>query len=255
MLQGIGRTVVACLGIALLSAAAGGVASSDLSEILLEAQRLIEEQRVTEALEVLDEGRDLAASLEQENLVTMELYLWQAAITHLDFASQLTNQEQYREYADRSRQRWEAYIDWYGKLTDQQKKSLPAKNVRIMKATVHLANSLIRMETPREIFTAFYEVPDVRYLSSESFKLWKSWLYACPDMEPVPSAQRDAALRRQKICTEACAEDWRGYAEVLADWADADWDATNIADPNERMLGLRRRESDQIFAVENECGN
>ena len=234
---------------ALVGHAVAAPLQNNLSSLLQEAQTLIEDGRITEALTVLNEGQALAANLTLENITAVERYRWEVAITHLDFANQLTNPDQYREYASRARQKWKEYIDWYTLLSADERSVLPA--VRIMAASQHLANSIIRTEKPRNLFTEYADIPDARYLNSESLDLWKTWLYACPEMRPVAPQDRTPQLRAEKVCR--CPEEWFVYAEVLQEWTEANWESSQNITPPRRTLTRRLRESGQVFEAINQC--
>lgn len=234
---------------ALVGHAVAAPPQNNLLSLLQKAQTLVEDGRITEALTVLDEGQALAANQPRKNVTAVERYRWEVAITHLDFANQLTNSAQYREYARRARQKWKEYIDWYTRLSAEERSVLPA--VRIMAASQHLGNSIIRTEEPRDLFTEYADIQDARYLNSESLDLWKTWLYACPEMRPVASRARSAQLRAEKVCL--CCEEWRLYAEVLQEWAEANWESSRNITPPSRTLSRRLRESGQVFEAINQC--
>ncbi|MFQ5631192.1 MAG: hypothetical protein ACE5I1_20665, partial [bacterium] len=149
-----------------------------LSEVLLQLRNHIEQGKMTEALELLDKGQVAAALLENENLNLHEEFLWEASMANLDFANELRNREQYVEYARRAKERWKDYINWFHQLSQEDKGRLSSSHDRINKATTHLGNSILRMHAPRDIFTEYAEIPDVGYLSTVSFTIWKQWLYA-----------------------------------------------------------------------------
>jgi len=220
--------------------------SRSLSEILREVRELIGQERITDALELLDEVRVSAAMLERETLILQEEFLWEAAMLQLEFANHLTNREQYLEYARRAYVAWKDYVGWYHNLSVEDKKRLGSNHTRIKAASAHLGNSIIRMGEPRTLFREYADIHDVSYLGTDAIELWKHWLYACPEMQPVKSSERSAELRRRKICDEKCKEDWLAYGETLKEWASVEFLRTSV---RERKL----READQIKQEAERC--
>lgn len=200
-----------------LMLASGTLLGQRVSETLSEVRELIADGNFTQALDRLERARIDATVLEREQLVLQEEFLWQNAITPLDFAQKLTNKRQFRAYAKRSMEGWNDYVNWYHHLTPAQRTQLGSGNDRINKATAHLGNALVRMEEYSLLFEKYADIPAIRYLGPDAIKLWKHWLYACPNWVPVK--ERTAARRRRKICTEECGDRWLIYADTLEEWA------------------------------------
>lgn len=217
--------------------------SAELTRVLAEAQRLLDQGRTMEALEVLEQAAELATDLEVRNLVLQEEVLWQAAMSNLDFAQELTNQTQYRIYAQRARDLWKAYIEWYADLSPEERKQLPRRNRRIEAATRHLGNANVRSEDLANVFADYADIPEAAFLGTEALRLWKSILYRCPDWRPV---EQTGALRREKICSEECGEEWLTYADVLKEWSTA-----SQAGPASKRSASR--ETEEITRVADSC--
>lgn len=224
---------------------AGTLLGQSISETLVQVRQLIAEGKLTEALDRLERALIDGTVLERENLVLQEEFQWQAAMAPLDFAQQLTYQDQFRAYAKRSVERWERYIDWYHQLTPDEREQLASGHNRINMATAHLGNAMVRMGQPSLFFDRYANIPDILYLGPDAIALWKQWLYACPEWVPAP--ERTAALRRRKICTEECKEPWLIYAETLEEWA--------MSFPLRESVRARSlREASQIHEASQSCG-
>src|ERR1019366_7556701 len=89
---------------------------------------------------------------------------------------------------------------------------------RTQAVTAFLGNADLRMEDPRKLFEDYSNVPDVTFLGTDAIELWKNTLYTCPNWQPVSPDER-GDLRRRKICSDSCTEDWRVYASTLDEWA------------------------------------
>jgi hypothetical protein len=219
---------------------------NDLSTILNRTRQLISEGKITEALELLQEVGKRIDIMETENLKMQEEFLWERAMHHLDFSNKLTNRDQYIAYATLAHEYWRDYINWYERLFPENRAKLPKSNIRIKMATAHLGNCIIRMGEPRRLFQEYSEISNVDYLGVDAIDLWKSWLYACPDMRPVQSSERTIELRRKKICDESCKEDWISYADIVDQWA-------KVENLNANARLQRLREVNQIKETAKRC--
>lgn len=237
-------TRVVAVGALMFMLCAGTVLGQSISETLLQVRQLIAEGKLTEALDRLERALIDGTVLERENLVLQEEFQWQAAMAPLDFAQQLTFQDQFRAYAQRSMEGWERYINWYHQLTPDERDQLGSGHNRINMATAHLGNATVRMGQPSLFFDRYANIPDILYLGPDAIALWKQWLYACPEW--IPATERSAALRRRKICTEECMEPWLIYAETLKEWA--------MSFPLRESVRARSlREASQIHEASQSC--
>lgn len=218
-----------------------------LSTILHEAEQLKKQGKTTEALKKLEEF-DIV-SLEKENLILQEKFLWARAMYNLDFADELCNRNQYIAYAKIARGYWQNYINWYHQLSKQNKDMLDSLgHKRIKMATAHLGNSIIRMEEPRRLFKEYCDIPDVQYLGFNAIDLWEHWLYACPDMQPIKLLECTDELLQTKVCNNKCTNDWLYYAETLAEWAQVEY-------LREEVRGRKLEEAYRIKEIAENCQN
>ena len=237
---------LSAITVVILPIIAGPVQTQDqLLRILTQARSLVEQGRTADALKILNEASAAVVALETENLILKEEFLWETAMSNLDFSNQLTVQGQYIEYARMACECWKRYINWYSSLPSEQKARL-GQRIRINMATAFLGNSIIRMGEPRRLFEEYAEISEPEFFGPDALALWKSWLYACPDMVPVPSAARTTELRRRKICDSECTEYWVIYADTLALWAQK-------ANLSQLVRERKLREAEQIKQIAEEC--
>lgn len=220
--------------------------TQSLLSSLAKAQHLISVGRIPDALEVLKNLATAASALQRDNLRLKEEVLWQSAMAHLDFAQQLINQDQRNHYAARARDHWLQYIQWFDTLSDGEKANLPSGNMRINQAVRFLGNSLVVMRDQRRLLHEYMNIPRPQYLGVDAIELWKDILYSCPDWSE--SRPRTASLRRAKICSQECKEDWIAYGAALKDWA-KEYNLRNVA--RERYL----REAEQIQQESARCSS
>jgi len=221
--------------------------TSEISRILRQARQLISENRIIDALELFEEV-SIGLVMIDKNPISQEEFLWERAMLYLDFANQLTNRNQYIEYAKRAHSYWCDYIGWYDDLSPEDREKLGNWHIRIKKATAHLGNSTIRMEEPILIFEDYPVICKAEDLGVDAIKLWKHWLYACPEMIPVNSSERTAELRRRKICNVNCTDHWLCYAEILYEWAE-------LEDLRPSVRNLKQKEARQIEDAAKTCNN
>ena len=247
----IGRkqTIIVAIGwsiLMLVIASNLGQPSDRVLTTLLAVREHIRNDNITEALQILENAQIDNAVLGRTNLKVQEEYLWQAAITPSDFAAQLTYRLQYQAYAKRSMERWKNYIDWYHRLSSEQKNQLRPGHIRINKATAHLGNAIVRMEQYELLFDEYANIPDITYVGPDAIKLWKHWLYACSDWIPMPSSERSSEARKRIICTEQCRDYWLDYADTLEEWA-------GVYSLRTAVRNRRLREVSQIREVSKTC--
>jgi len=179
---------------------------------------LIQAGNTTEALALLDKALEETTEIESENLDLREELLFEAAGANLEFAQTLSNPPQYRFYAEKARARLLDYVAWFKGLSPANVNKLTRN--RIETVTAFLGNADIRMGDQRKLFEDYGNIPNVTFLGPDAIELWKSTLYTCPNWQPVSSEERgDPKLRRRKICSDTCTEDWRVYASTLEEWA------------------------------------
>jgi len=189
----------------------------DLSRNLNQAQELIRTGKPLDALALLDAIQRALSGIVIENLTFQEEVLWENATDHIDFAQDASNPETRKRDASIARDRWENYITWYGQLSDAQRAKLPPDHVRINAATRYLGNAIILMEDQQVLFNEYKNIPQVEYLGTDAFDLWKNALYQCPDGRPF--TDRTSRARLTKICIEECTGEWLAYAGTLSEWA------------------------------------
>jgi hypothetical protein len=217
-----------------------------LIDNLKQAQELIKAGKIPDALTLLDETKDDALKAKTDNLALEEDILWQTAMAYLDFSTVLTNAEQYKHYARLARDQWKEYINWFDQLSDEDRAKLPNGHVRINAATRHLGNAIIRMEDRGQLLDDYNNISRVEDLGTEAIELWKNTLYECPDWRPV--ADRTPGIRREKICSADCKDEWLTYADTLTEWADK-------ANLRKAAQAFYIREANQIKEVAKACQN
>jgi hypothetical protein len=217
-----------------------------LIDNLKQAQELIKAGKIPDALTLLDETKHSAIEYEIANLALKEDILWQTAEAHSDFSTVLTNAEQYKHYAGLARGQWKDYIDWFDGLSDGERAKLPAGHVRINAATRHWGNATIRMDEHWLLFDDYNGISRIEDLGTEAIELWKNTLYECPEWHPVPD--RTPSVRREKICSKDCKDQWLAYADTIKMWADK----ANLRKPAQAVY---MREAAQINEEANACKN
>lgn len=222
------------------------VGQSQLSKTLSKIRNELKNGNITNALDLFDEASENPELLKEEEIKIQEVFLWDRAMTHLDFSNKLTNTKQYIIYAEKAYEYWRTYILWYNALSPVQRETFPRENQRIKMAVAFMGNSIIRMSKPEILFDEFVKVPDPTFFGTNAFDLWKSWLYALPNYRPITSAERTTSLRNKLICDENSREKWRDYADMLQEWTEV-----------ERLTTTARksylRESAQIINVYENC--
>lgn len=189
--------------------------AKSIADTLVQAREKIEEGQPTEGLALLDQALAAATGIEGQNLSLRERLLFEAASANLEFAGALKNREQYRVYAGKARRQFLDYTKWFAGLSSADKKLVANRTQTV---TAFLGNADLRMEDQRKLFEDYSNIPDVTFLGTDAIELWKNTLYTCPDWQPVSPDER-GDLRRRKICSDSCTEDWRVYASTLEDWA------------------------------------
>lgn len=219
---------------------------SQLSKTLSKIRTELKNGNITNALDLFDEVSENQELLKKEEIKIQEVFLWERAMTNLDFANKLKNTTQYVSYAEKAYEYWNNYISWFNDLTTEQRSTIPKENQRIKMAVAHMGNSIIRMHKPEILFEEYVKVPDPTYFGTNAFDLWKSWLYALPIYKPISSAERTTTLRNRLICNENCKDKWRDYADMLQEWAE-----------KERLTTTAKRsylrEATQIINIYDNC--
>lgn len=210
-------TFIACV-CTLLAIFSQPIGAQDLPSLLGEAQRLISRGQTLRALELIEEAKASAATIEGQALGLQEEVHWQDAMMNLEFADQLTEYQAYTSYAAKARRKWKEYLDWYHRLTSEEREKLPVSNRRVNMATAHLGNACSRMHDLSGLFEEYRNLAAIEYLGFDAIALWKNMLYQCPSW--TPEAGREASVRRTKICNERCTEQWLVYAGSLEEWVD-----------------------------------
>jgi hypothetical protein len=200
--------VLACVG---LSDVKGQDKSHEIETLLNDADHLLDQKRISDAIVVLDKAAATATELDTMTKIQSRTYL-KAAETNLQYAQQLTNPTQYRVFARAARDYFKDYIFWCRTAPEEIRPTIR----QIRKAVVDLARGIERMEELHHIFDDFAEIP-VIYLSPDAIRLWKANLSRCPDLNTSDDRNRDNL--KGKICTKACTQLWQIFADTLNDWA------------------------------------
>lgn len=189
-----------------------------VSALLAQGRELIRQGRNLDAFEVFAKAVESSDQLPDGEVVLREEARWELAVNELDFCKQLSSIEQTKKMAAQAHEAWQAYLDWYHGLTEDQKNRLKSSgHNRINRASALLGVACLQMKSPQDALDDYSTNVNIDDLGPDAIGNWKSALYQCPEW----SGERGdrAQQRRRRICDESCKDYWVTYASSLRDWA------------------------------------
>jgi hypothetical protein len=199
-------------------------ASQEFRALLTEIKKAVNDKNKALALELLSKAIRKLEELEERPILDEEALRWDMAQLNLDRADSMRNKEQIAIFANESVQRWLEYIEWYRKLDAEQQELIKARpnSDRIQLAVRQLGNAYMRREnispyTIRDLFATYRDLP-VKYFSSQSVELWKSWLFRCPKWEQVNNPSFRELRSRFAKDEDTCRDDWADFKSFLERW-------------------------------------
>lgn len=202
----------------------GSTAYQELREVLKKIKDAAQDENIALALELIDEAIQMLEDLEERPVLDEEALRWDRAQLNLDRADSMENLQQIALFANESVKRWFEYVEWYGNLDNRQQEILekrPNSN-RIQRAVKQLGNAIIRRinikpYSVHALFDAYLDLP-VEYLSSQSVRLWRVWLFRCPSWEENPNRSFGDLKAKFASGKDFCREDWVDFADFLDIW-------------------------------------
>jgi hypothetical protein len=154
---------------------------------------------------------------------------WRLAELTFNQANAVKDRCQRYELGEYARLYWSEYIGWYTDLSDAERRSLAEYQKRIQYAVNYLQKAVVVRGEPgqckagatgvRDLFSVVLEFP-YDYVSVDSIKLWKDWLWRCPGWSESPA--RSYGEKWDQFCAgrqgDFCSDEWRDYRNFLAEW-------------------------------------
>jgi hypothetical protein len=215
-----------------------------LTELFRKAQQLKESGKLLAAVETLEKVKQSSATIDNLDVIAQESIYWEVALSNLDFAHQLTNADQYRVYATRSREHWRTYVEWFDKLPIDRRKSLAPHNNRIQKATYQLGRAAMRMDQA-QLMHVDYMFLKIDYLGSDGIELWKATLQTCPLWSGTKSP--GGKLVPANLCDGSCTDLWVTFAKTLQEW-------TQVSGLSTAARDTYNQESKRLIDAATKCG-
>ena len=192
--------------------------------LLTNIKEAVAAQNVALALDLLEKANEMLNQLEERPILVEEALRWDLAQLNLNRAESMQNNEQIAYFANESIQRWLEYIEWYTNLVEPQRKIIKERpnSDRIQKAVRQLGNAIMRRDniaqyTVRDLFAIYQDIP-VEYLSTNSVRLWKNYLFRCPSWRQVQNRNIRQLRTRFESEQNACQDDWEDFASFLEEW-------------------------------------
>ena len=141
-------------------------------------------------------------------LADIERFYFEGGETLLSYSWRVSKREDKIAAAARAENFFTQYMTWFGRLTDQQKQSLPDGG-RIRTVVSFLGNALIAQERKSELpYYYISNVGDAALFGPDAIKLWERTLN---DVFGEP---------KKGSSTPKGQDEWREFAEFTKEWAD-----------------------------------
>jgi hypothetical protein len=191
--------------------------------LIRQAGKAVQENNRSAALQLLEQAGRQTSAVAQLSIFLQEALKWDIAQLYLERSNEMEDEEQILHFADAAVQKWKDYIQWYGDLSDEQRRTIKGtSSYRIQAAVRHLGNAVVRRgnrgeHSIRELFEKFLDVSPL-YFSTESVSLWRYWLFRCPTWQETPIIPYKDL--RKRLCGEQdhCREEWESYRDFLEEW-------------------------------------
>jgi hypothetical protein len=192
-------------------------------------------------IDALQKGYDAANNVNifnNSNYSEQESLIFEVAVFHLEYIDRISNSDQAKHCAEKAVALWKRYIDWFDKLSGEQRSNMHGSHIRISMAIAHLGNSLIRKGDLFQLFDCYANIAakNLNYFGTDAMSVWKDGLYGCPDGNLTKP--HTAANRRNSI-ENGCEEHWNNYASTLKEWV-------NIAPLQNSAKIVYSREIEQV---------
>ncbi len=193
------------------------ISNNALTAKLNEFRSLRENSHFIDALQKGYEAAFNENIFSNANYAAQESLLFEVAIFHLEYIDRINNSKQAKRCAEKAAALWKRYIDWFDKLSSEQRSAMHASHIRIVMAVAHLGNALIRQGELFQLYECYANIAagDLHYFGPDAMTVWKNGLYGCPDGN-VKIAHTVA--NRRKSIENGCSEHWNTYAASLRDW-------------------------------------
>jgi len=189
----------------------------ELTAKLNEFRSLRENSHFIDALQLGYDAANNESIFSNSNYAAQESLIFEVAVFHLEYIDKIRNSDQARRCADKAFTLWKRYIDWFDKLSDEQRSTMHGSHIRIVPAVVHLGNSLIRKSDLFQLYDCYANIAagNLHYFGTDAMTVWKDGLYGCPDGNV---AKPHTAASRKNSIENGCDEHWNNYAATLKDW-------------------------------------